>query len=369
MRVLFDVSHPAHVQFMTPIGRLLQERGFEIRFAGRSKDTTEELLRDSGFTFSTVSRAATRRTYVTDARELAQRTLALRTIIRRWNPQVVLTRNPSGILAGFRSGTWTVFDTDDGKAAGLHYRLAAPFADVVTSSTHDPEGHGSRHLRYPALKAHAFLHPDRFRAAGAARAEVGLGDDEPLHVVRWSRHDASHDRGIKGMTAEGRAQVVARLRTRGAVLESAEGEPPRLLTDAGARDVSPSRFLDLLATAEVCVTDGQSVASEAAVLGIPTLRLSGFTGRVWYLTMLEERGLVTNFTAGEDDELLTALAGVLDQQCVAQRRTRAAAAALNAASTDLAAWFASLLSQLASTPRSNGTGELVIPEVVVQPMR
>ena len=354
VRVLLDVAHPAHVQVMRPVALELQKRGAEVLFAGRAKDMTAPLLEASGLPTIVASRAAQRRSRTKDAWELAVRIRSIRRIVREWRPEVLLTRNPSGVLAALRTPTWTVFDTDDGSAAGLHYRLAAPSADVVTSSVHDPEDHGHRHLRYPGLKPHAFLHPDGFRPDLSARGEVGLSPTEPLHVVRWSRHDASHDADIVGMTSEGRTNVVALLRGHGAVLESVEGSPPRLLTDRGVRPVAPSRFLDLLATASCCVTDGQSLASEAAVLGVPVLRLSGFTGRVWYLALLERRGLVRNFSPGGEQQLLDALAGVLTAPVEAREQARHAARRLNEGAEDLALWFATLAGHLAATPKPRG---------------
>lgn len=292
---------------MRPIARLLKAEGAEIRFAGRVKGTTVPLLEASNLDFVIASRAAQPRSRRADAKELAVRVRAIRRMVRSWRPEVLPTRNPSGVLAGLRTATWTVFDTDDGRAGGLHHRLAAPYADVVTSSGHDPEDHGRRHVRYPGLKPHTFLHPHRFVPDPSVRQQVGLDATAPLHVVRWSRHDAFHDDGVVGVTPEGRARVVALLRSHGAVLESEEGSPPRLLTDSGVRTLTPSSLHDLLATATCCVTDGQSLASEAAILGVPTLRLSGFTGRVWYLALLEERGLVRNFSPGEEQQLLDAL--------------------------------------------------------------
>jgi predicted glycosyltransferase len=350
-RVLLDVTHPAHVQLMGPIGRTLIERSVEVRVAGREKDVTAELLEGASLPYEIVSRAARHRTRARDAMELTLRVARLRGIVRRWRPQVILTRNPSGVLAGLAGPAWTVFDTDDGSSVGLHYRLAAPYADVVTSSVHDPEDHGPHHLRYPALKPHAWLHPDRRNADPGVMPRYGLDPGSPLIVVRWSRHDSSHDSGVRSLGPADRRAIVDLLGRHGTVLESSEGDPPRLLGSEGQQEVAARDFTPLLAAAACCVTDGQSVASEAAVLGVPTFRLSSFTGKVWYLAMLEARGLVRNFPRGQEQAFCEALTATLARLPQARSEAAARAARLNADSIDLTAWFTDRIVSLAGTPR------------------
>jgi len=354
LRILFDVSHPAHVHVFGAVARELVAEGAEVHFAGREKDTTVDLLRASGFPFEILSAAAPRRGRVVDAIELVRRVRRLRRLVRDFQPDVVLTRNPSGVLAALGSAASSVFDTDDGRAVGLHYWLARPFADVITSSVHDPEVHGSRHRRYPGLKAHTFLHPGRFRPDPQVIANYGLVDDGdtpmmgPLFVVRFSAHDASHDRGIVGISPQGQRQVVERLVAEGPVVVSVEGQPTRLLrAERPAVEIAAEHLHHLMAAASLCVTDSQSVAVEASVLGVHTLRLSGFTGHVWYLEFLEERfGLVRNLSPGDEPVLLGMLEDALADLPTLRGEARSAALTLNAETPDVARWFAALAGEL-----------------------
>ena len=343
--VLIDVSHPAHVHFFRPLAQIMSARGDDVRFAGRRKDVTLELLENAGTPYVVASKAAHDCSRITDVAELLQRVIRLRRLIRDMKPDVILTRNPSGVLAGMCTRTWTVFDTDDGRTVGLHYWLGAPFADVVTSSIHDPERHGTRHLRYRALKPHAFLHPDRLRLVPPDVADLDLGAT-PVFAVRWSRHDASHDGRIRGVSPTTRRAVVELLQQRGHVVLSSEGEPLRLLRHADREIQLPSdRFHPLLARASLCINDGQAVSAEAALLGVPTVRLSGFSGRVWYLAHLERLGLVMNFQPGQEADLLAAISTALADEGL-QARARAAADRLNRESEDLTAWFIRLIDGL-----------------------
>lgn len=350
MSVLIDISHPAHVHFFRPVAQALIADGVKIHLVARDKDVTRRLLEASGLPFELLpmSRAGGGRFAM--AAELLRRSLALRRRIRRLGVSVLLTRNPSGTIAAFMTSATSVFDTDDGRSVGIHYWLARPFADIITSSVHDPEQHGRRHRRYRALKAHMFLHPSRFRPDSHVQRAY-LASDERYCVVRFSAHNASHDRRIQGITPEGRSAILDRLRKFGPVLVSIEGEELRLERGATERIlVAPEHFHDLLANASLFVGDSQSVAAEAAVLGIPALRLSGFTHRTFYLTNLENAGLIRNFSPGEEDALLVELERHLGTEVSARQRSAAAAAELNGSAEDLASWFTALV------------GEFIVPD-------
>ena len=136
------------------------------------------------------------------------------------------------------------------------------------------------------------------------------------------------------------------LQEHGHVLLSSEGEPLLLLRQDGSdAQVPPSRFHELLSRASLCVTDGQAVSAEAALLGVPTLRLSSFSGRVWYLDYLEALGLVRNFRPGEEAALLAAIHTSL-RDVGLQVQARATASQLNGQADDLTAWWVRLIGGL-----------------------
>lgn len=304
MSVLIDISHPAHVHFFRPLAQALIADEVPVHIVARDKDVTVRLLEAFDLPCEVLRMGRPGAGRLSAAAELLRRSLALRRRIRRHKVEVVLTRNPSGAIAAYGTRATSIFDTDDGRGVGIHYWAARPFADIITSSVHDPEDHGRGHRRYRALKAHMFLHPDGFAPDPAVRRKY-LGDDEQFCVVRFSAHDASHDRRIEGITPEGRRAIMERLVRFGPVLVSIERQGLQLQRGRDeAAPVAPEDFHHLLATASLFVGDSQSVAAEAAILGVPALRLSGFTGTAFYLRHLEELGLIRNFSPGRENDLL-----------------------------------------------------------------
>lgn len=305
MRVLIDIVHPAHVHFFRHMAVRLEEAGHEIRIVSREKDVTRHLL--DAFGLDHVSVGAIRSGRLAQASELLRRDWALWRIARRFRPDVVLTRNPAGVQMARLYGALGVFDTDDGRAAGVHFRLAAPFARVITTPDCFTEDYGAKHRRYPAYKQCAYLHPELFSPDPAVRGELGLEEGERYAVVRFVAMSASHDSGERGLSPEARREVVRRLNEHGRVFVSSEADSEERWS-AYRLDVSPDRLHDVIAHANLVVGDSQTVAAEAAVLGVPNFRVSSFSGRLPYLNELEERYQLTrSFRPEQEQDLLEAL--------------------------------------------------------------
>lgn len=345
MSVLIDISHPAHVHFYRPLAEALLEHGIQVHIVARPKDVTLELLMASGLPFEMLPMMAPGSGHLSAAAELLRRSWVLRRRIHHLGIRVLLTRNPSGAIAAFTTPATSVFDTIDGRVVGAHYWAARPFADIITSSIHDPESHGRNNRRYPGLREQMSLHPDRFTPDPAVRRKYLL-DNEDYCVVRFSAHDASHDRNIRGLSSESREAILERLDQFGPVIMSVERNGLHLRRGPfESVAVSPNDFHHLLAFATLFVGDSQSVAAEAAVLGVPCLRLSGFSGRLFYLNYLEANGLMQNFLPGQESALIEAICDILSNAHEVRRRHVCRTKVLRREEGDIAAWYLALIKE------------------------
>ena len=359
MRVLFDIVHPAHVHLYRHLHAELQAEGHETLVVARDKEVTLELLDAYGIAHEWTGTAGSKSTPAR-ALELASRDLVLTRHARRFRPDVVLTRNPAGVHAGRLVGAWTVYDSVDGRAAGVHFRLGAPLAHVITSPNWLDEDYGPRHRRYRGPKELAYLHPARFRPDPSVRAELGLGDDEPLFVVRFVANDAVHDAHTVGLSDAERGALVERLGRRGRVVISSETDLPRSLEPLRFR-LGPARIHDVLAAADLFVGDSGSMAAEAGVLGTPALRLSSWVGPVrGYLGRMErDYGLVRCFTPETRPAFDAALDEALADLPAAKAHARSAADRLVSDCDDVTTWYRALLDELVARPEGPGRRRLL----------
>lgn len=302
MRVLFDIVHPAHVHFFKHIIRGLEARGHQTRIVARDKDVTNALLDQLGFNYESVGRP--KKSLFGMAGELLHRDLALSRVAREFRAELIMTRNPAGAQVGRLLGVPAVFDTDDGRAAGIHFWAAAPFAHVVTTPDCTAEDYGRRHVKYPGYKQTAYLHPRHFTPNRDVLAALGVQPGERYFIVRFVAMGASHDLGEGGLPLEVKLAILDRLRASGRVFVSSEGALPESLA-ALRFPLGPERMHDALAFADLLVGDSQTMAAEAAVLGTPSLRVSSWTGRLAYLSELEHRyGLTFAYQPQSAAELL-----------------------------------------------------------------
>lgn len=286
MKVLFDIAHPAHVHFFRHMVSGLESRGHQTRIVGREKDVTSALLERFGLPYETVGRSG-HKSMLGQAAELVQRDVALARIAKSFGADVIVTRNPTGAQAGRLLGIPSIFDTDDGRAAGVHFWSAAPFATVITTPDCFDEDYGRKHVKYPGYKQTAYLHPNHFSADRSVLSALGVAPGERFFLVRFVAMVASHDVNEGGMPIEAKRALIQRLLAHGRVFLSSEGELPEEFSSL-RYPLPPDKLHDALAFADLYVGDSQTMAAEAAVLGTPGLRVSSWAGRLPHLSELEE---------------------------------------------------------------------------------
>jgi hypothetical protein len=200
---------------------------------------------------------------------------------------------PAGRLAGVPSVVWT-----DTEHVATDRWLVEPWATAVCTPECFRRDAGRRQVRYRGRHELAYLDPRRFRADPAVLAAVGLAADEPYAVVRFVSWGAGHDVGHGGFTLDQKRRLVAALGERMRVVISSEAELPEELR-RHRLTVAPERLHDLLAFARLCVGEGATIASEAALLGVPAVFVSSLADALGCLDELAASGLMRLHRNGE----------------------------------------------------------------------
>ena len=319
MKVLIDAVHPADVWTLGAVEDRLLANGEETLWLSRpGKDSVVELIEARHRPHVPASTAGT--SMLGLARELVVRDWRAWRTVRRFRPDVVLTRSPAGVHAARLTRTPVMYDTDDGHVAGFLYYVAGPLANIIASPSATEKNYGRQHRRYQGYKELFYLHPSRFTPDPAIRHELGLAPSERFHVLRLTAFTASHDVSEAGMSRAQIDRVIELMSTTGTVLISSEAALPPDLADR--RIPTPAhRFHHVLAAADVVVGDSQTVCSEAGVIGTPSLRFNTWAGRHPYQVELEERwGLTRAFLLREEAAFFAELERVLGDLGTVQRR-------------------------------------------------
>lgn len=314
-RIQFDVTHPAHVHlFRHPIVELAR-RGHAVAVSSREKELTTDLLDAYGIEHTVLSRKGTRTV------ELLPEWLGrdFRTIryARRFEPDVVVSRlSPTAVHAGRVVDAGNVVFHDH-EGTNRLARLLAPFADRLCTPATFEADFGRPHVRHEGVQELSYLHPDRFEPDRSLLRDHGVDPDETFAVLRFVSMGAHHDVGLHGLSADAKRRLAAELSDYGPVYVSTEESVPTALP-AEPVPVPPAAIHDLLSQASLVVTDSNTMATEAGLLGTPTIRSGAYAGTNEFsnFAALADAGLVESI-ADEDIVVRRAVELIEDDEAAA----------------------------------------------------
>jgi predicted glycosyltransferase len=196
-----------------------------------------------------------------------------------------------------------VFNDDDADVVPEFVKLGYPFADWVVTPDCLNENHGKHHVLHPSYHTLSYLHPDHFTPDPKVLDQIGLKPGDPFFILRFVALNAFHDTGAQGLTFEDKVSLINTLKEKGRVLISCEGSFPAEFESYRIK-LKINQLHSLMAFATMLVSDSQTMTSEAAVLGVPSLRCNSFVGRISYLEELEHKYQLTKgFKPHQRDQL------------------------------------------------------------------
>ena len=317
MRVLVDVSHPAHVHLFRNAIAEFDERDHPVRVVSREKDVTTDLLDAYGIDHTPLSTKATG--VAGGAREWAGRGARLLRVANDFEPDVVLSRlNPTAAYVSRLVGAPNVVFHDT-EQAGLLDRVTTPFASVVCTPAEFGRDVGDHQLRYQGYHELAYLHPDRFEPNPTRLRDAGVDPEEPFAVLRLVEWSAHHDNGTAGFSPDAVRELVDRLGEHGAVYLTSESPLPEDLREHDA-PVAPDAMHDLLAYADLYVGDSGTMATEAALLATPTVRYDPFDSDMGNFETFADYGLVESIA--DEREVVERAVALAEDSDAAERWRR-----------------------------------------------
>jgi hypothetical protein len=316
MRILFDITHPAHVHFFRHAIAELLARGDQVAVTTRHKDITVELLAELGIPATPLTAAG--KGLAGLVVEMILRDVRLRRFCRRFRPDVLTAVSgafaaQTAWLVGKPAVVWD--DTEHQKFA--HF-VTRPFASAIFSPDCYTKPQGPKHHLYAGCHELAYLHPGRFTPDPQVVRSLGIDPHSRYCLVRFVSWGAHHDVGQHGIAADRRREFLESLSAVARPYVTSEAPLPAELEPFGLR-VPVSKVHHVLAFAALYVGEGATMASEAALLGTPAVYTNTLPAGT--IAMFARSGLVEQIT-DTDAALRRCLAWLADDQA----KPRAAAA-------------------------------------------
>lgn len=314
MKILIYTAHPAQYHFFKHMIKILKDDGHEVLLLIKTKDVLEKLIQQDGFTFINIQPKKRKNNPVAILLASFIRTWKVMTIVKKHQIDILIGTDSSIAQAGFLSGKHAITTLEDDyevirKLADLTY----PYTKTILVPEVCKVGKWvKKKIGYDGYMKLAYLHPNRFTPDAEIKNTYIQTDRYCL--IRLAQLTAHHDAGIRGLNIDLVKKLIEVMESKNyQVFISAEGEiAPELW--AYQLKINQNDIHHILAFASMLISDSQSMSVEAAMLGVPSLRFSDFSGRISVLEELEQRYKLTyGVKTCEPDKLIKLTSDLLEK--------------------------------------------------------
>ena len=286
--IVFDIGHPAHVHYFKHTIKKLISKNYNVKVFARDKEVTFSLLNDEKIVFESRGKG--------EVKLINKVFYLIKTVLRMLvfgiinRPKVWIGfGSPYIALAGFFSFGKVIIldDTENARYGQMIYR---PFSDLILSPKSFKKNFGKKHFKFNSFMELFYLHPEIFKKKDMKVKKFIL-----FRFVGWG---AVHDIGHQGVSTSKKKEIINRFKDKCNIYISSEKELDNELKSFQLK-IKPSEMHNYLSNAFMLFGESATMASEAAMLGIPSIYIDN-EGRGYTDDLESKYKLVYNFK--EDDK-------------------------------------------------------------------
>lgn len=279
MRILIQLSHPAHFHLYKNVAKGLRKDGHQVLFVIKSKDILEDLLVNAGLPYVNINQHAHRGSKLGILWDMIVRDWRLVQLCRKHKIDLLTGSTPEVAQVGWLLRKKVVNTTEDDAAIiGAVIKAMQPFLQcILTPMSCETGVLEGRTVHYPGFQKLAYLHPNQFKADSEVVIRNGIDPNKTYFLIRFAKLNAHHDAGVSGISADIARRLVELLAPHGKIYITSERalEPE---FEQYRLHINPLDIHHVMAFATLYIGDSQSMANEAAMLGVPSLRFNDFVG-------------------------------------------------------------------------------------------
>ena len=294
MRLIVEIGHPAHVHHFKNMIRILESKGHEIKIAASDKDVTKNLLNTYGFEYLKLGKNY--KSLLGKACRLILAKIKLLAYVKKVEPDLFISRaSPiSAQVSKLTAKPHIAFC--DTEISALSDFLSLPLTDAVCTPTSFKKNFGKKHIRYNGYTELSYLHPKYFKPDPSILDFLNLNKGDKFIILRFVSWKAHHDIGHSGIDVQTRKKLIEKIEKYARVLITSESTLSKRF-EKYRISIPPHKIHDVLYYATMYIGEGATMATEAALLGTPSIFVSPFARMLGNFEELERRyGLVYAFT-------------------------------------------------------------------------
>lgn len=315
MNILIQLSHPAHYHLYKNSVQKLMVDGNKVLFVIKSKDILEQLLQNAGLPYVNINQHAHRGSKFGILWDMFVREWRMTRLCRKHKIDLLTGSTPEVAHVGWWLRKYRVnVGEDDAAIVPAFGKIAAPFIQcLVTPNSCNNGKMEPKSVHYPGFQKLAYLHPSRFVASSEVVRTYGIDPEKPYFLIRFAKLNAHHDNGVSGISTEIAQRLVDILSPHGKIYITSERElEPQF--EKYRLQINPLDIHHVMAFATLYIGDSQSMAVEAAMLGVPGVRFNDFVGKkkIGVMEELEHAyGLTYGISSHEPEKLYAKINEIL----------------------------------------------------------
>jgi predicted glycosyltransferase len=183
---------------------------------------------------------------------------------------------------------------EDTEVAKLVHKITVPFANNIVTPLSYKENLGKKQIRFDGLFDLGYLHTKYFNPDPSVFEDLGLSKGEKYTILRFVSWNASHDIGQSGISSASKKEYLSVLEKYCKVFISSEAKLPSEFKKYELK-IDPAKFHSVLSYAQLYIGEGGSTATEAAILGTPSIHISTTAKHCGVFNDLAKYNLVYTF--------------------------------------------------------------------------
>ena len=289
MKILFDITHPGHVHLFKNVLWSLENKGHEILVTTLDKDITIKLLELYNIEHTDTSN----KEIFGLIGKWGIRDFEIFKIARKFNPDILMgVLNPctAHVATLLRKKSIIFNDTEHAKfAASITY----PLTSTILTPSCFKKDLGAKQVSFNGFKELAYLHPNHFKPDPEVLDELNLNKDDKFIIMRMVAWRATHDIGENGFGDI--KEIIKEIEDYGRIFVTSEA-PLHKDFEKYRIKISPEKMHSLLAFAHMQIGESCTMATEAGVLGVPSIHITSAAELLGNFEELEKYGLVYTYT-------------------------------------------------------------------------
>lgn len=289
MKILVYMGHPAHFYLYKNAIINWREHGHIVEILIKKKDILQQLLDNHGWKYNNILAEGRKNSKIGMVWGMLKRAWRQNKFVSEFRPDILTgTSVENSFIGPIRRIPVINCNEDDAAVVPLYAKLSYPGASAILNPIVCNSGRwNAKATHYPSYQELAYLHPNHFTPQKKLVEQYGIDTTNSYFIIRFASLNAHHDGGIKGISTEIAQCLIDILKLHGDIYITSERELEPQFEQYRIK-INPLDMHHIMAFASLYIGDSQTMAAEAAMLGVPFVRFNDFVGRIGYLRELED---------------------------------------------------------------------------------